>query len=60
MWLPEAEGAGTGNLMKVQTGWKYKRYKFPVLRQVSTREVMYDKINKINTTVCYVWKILRE
>ena len=37
-----------------------KKYKLLVLRQESTREVMYNMINIINTTVHYIWKLLEE
>ena len=30
-----------------------KRYKFPVIRQISTRDVMYNMINIINLAICY-------
>ena len=31
-----------------------KRYKFPVIRQISTRDVMYNMINIINTALRYI------
>ena len=37
-----------------------KRYKLPVLGLISTRAVMYNMINTVNTAVSYIWKLLRE
>ena len=37
-----------------------KRYKFPVIRYISTRDVMNNMINIINNTVCYMRKLLKE
>ena len=34
-----------------------KRYKFSVLRLLSTRDVMCNVVNIINTAVCYIWKL---
>ena len=31
-----------------------KRYKLLVIRQVSTKDVMYSMIDTINTAVCYI------
>ena len=42
-------GAGLGKWMKA-----VKRYKLPVIRQISSRDVMYNMINIINTAVCYI------
>lgn len=35
-------------------------YKFPVIRQTSTKDVMYNTINVINIALLYIWKSLRE
>ena len=40
LWLPEVGGGGKGHQMKV-----VKRYKLPVIRQISTQEVEHDKDN---------------
>ena len=42
---------GRGNWMKVD-----KKHRFPVIRfsVISTRDVMYNLINMINTVVCYI------
>ena len=48
-WLPEAGGEGGGNQMEV-----VKSCKLPVIRQISTREVMYKMTNIINTAVHYI------
>ena len=37
-----------------------QKYKFPVIRQINIRDVMYSMINTVNTAVCYIWKLLRE
>ena len=37
-----------GNWMKA-----VKRYKLPVIRYISTRDIMYNMINIIKTAVCY-------
>ena len=39
LWLPEAGHGGRGNWMKV-----VKRHKLPVIRQISTRDIMYNII----------------
>ena len=31
-----------------------KKYKLPVIRYISTRVSMYNKINVINTAICYI------
>ena len=31
-----------------------QKYKLPVIREMSTRDVMYNMINIINTAVCYL------
>ena len=31
-----------------------ERYKLLVIRQISIRDAMYNMINIINTTVCYI------
>ena len=31
-----------------------KRYKLPVIRKISTRDIMYNTTNIINTAVCYI------
>lgn len=36
-----------------------QKYKLPVIKQVSTRDVTYNMINTINTAVCYIQKLLR-
>ena len=41
-------GAGEGELNKGS-----QRYKLPVIRYISTRGVMYNMINTINSAVCY-------
>ena len=46
---------GRGELDEVD-----KRYKFPVTRQISTRDVLYNMINIITTAVCYIQKPSRE
>ena len=46
LWLPEVEDAGRRNWMKA-----VKRYKLPVITEVSTRDVM---CNMINITLLYV------
>ena len=33
-----------------------KRYKLPVIRQISTRDVMYNIMNITNAAVCYITK----
>ena len=38
-----------GNWMKA-----IKEYKLAVIKQISTRDVMYNMINRINTAVCYI------
>ena len=45
-------GGGRGNWMKV-----VKRYKLAVIRW-STRGIMYNMVNIINTAVRYIWKLL--
>ena len=40
---------GKGNWMKV-----VKRYKLPIRRLISSRDVIYNKINIVNTVVIYV------
>ena len=40
---------GSGNWMKA-----VKRYKLPVVRLISTMDVIYNMINIINTTVSYL------
>ena len=37
-----------------------ERHKLPVIRQMSTRDVMHDMINTTNTAICYIRKLLRE
>ena len=49
LWLPEAEGGWRVNWMKV-----VKRYKLPVIRLISTRDVTHNMININNTAVCYI------
>lgn len=44
--LPEAEGRERGNRMKA-----VKMYQLSVIRQISTRDVMCNVINLINTAV---------
>ena len=34
-----------------------KRYKFPVIGKIMTRDVMYNMVNIINTTLCYIQKL---
>ena len=51
LWLPAAEDGRRGNWMKA-----VKRYKLPV---ISTRVITYNMINVVNTTVRYMWKLLR-
>ena len=46
LWLPEVGGGKRGECMKA-----LKRYKLPVIRQISTRDVMYNMINIINTAL---------
>lgn len=46
LWLPEAEGRERGNRMKA-----VKMYQLSVIRQISTRNVMCNVINLINTAV---------
>ena len=41
-------GWGWGNWLKA-----VKRYKLPVIRHISTRDVMYNVINTVNTAVGY-------
>ena len=36
-----------------------KRYKAPVVKSVSTGDVMYNMINIMNTAACYTLKLLR-
>ena len=43
------EVGGGGDWVKV-----VKRYKLPIIRQISIRDVMYNMINIINTAVCYI------
>ena len=37
----------------------HERYQLPVIRLISTRDVMYNLINITNTAACYTWKLLR-
>ena len=45
----EVGGGGRGSLMRV-----VKRHKLPVTRYISTRDVMYNMINIMNTAVCCI------
>ena len=36
------------------------RYQLPVIRLISTRDVMYNLINVTNTAACYKWKLLSQ
>ena len=36
-----------------------KWYKHPVIRQISTRDIMYSTINIVNTVLDYTGKLLR-
>ena len=47
--VTRGRGLGEGNWMKA-----VKRYKLPVIRKISTRNIMYHRINIINTAVCYI------
>ena len=47
-------GGGKGNWIKA-----VKRYKLPVIKEVSTSNVMYNMINTINTAICYKSKLLK-
>lgn len=44
-----------GNWMKA-----IQRHKLPVIRYISTRDVVYNVINAMNTAVRYIGKLLRE
>ena len=55
LWLPEAEVERRSNWMKI-----VKWFKLPVRGWVSIRDVMHNKMYIINTTVCYIWTLLRE
>ena len=37
-----------------------QKYKLPVIRLISTRDILYNMINIINTAVCYIGMLLRE
>lgn len=37
-----------------------QRHKLPVIRYISTRDVVYNVINAMNTAVRYIGKLLRE
>ena len=53
LWLPEAGGKGEEvdkSSQKIQTS-SYK---------ISAWDMMYNMINKINTSIHYIWKLLRE
>ena len=45
----EVGSRGRENRMKV-----VKRYKLPVIREISTRDVTYNMINIINIAACYI------
>ena len=45
----EIGGGGEGDWMKT-----VKRYKPPAITQISASDVMYNMINIINTSVCYI------
>ena len=49
MWLLEAGD---------EVGWEIDRqsYKFPVIRQISTQDVMYNMTKVINTALHYILK----
>ena len=49
--VTRGRGWGRGNWMKA-----IKRYILPVIRQVSTKNEMYNKIHRSNTAVHYLWK----
>ena len=44
----EGVGSGRRDWMKV-----VKRCKLPVTRSITTKDIMYNMINIINTSVCY-------
>ena len=47
--VTRGRGWGRGNWMKA-----VKMYKLPVIRQISTRDIMCNMINIINTAICYI------
>ena len=49
MHKQEAGGRERGNWIKA-----VRRYKVSVIRQISIRNIMYNIINIINTSVCYI------
>ena len=53
LWLPQAEG-DKGN-------WKEggQNVQFPIIRSLSTRNVMYSVVRTVNTIGCSIWNLLR-
>ena len=48
-------GVGKGNWRKV-----VQRYKLPVIREISPRDVMYNMMTIVNTAVWYISNLLSE
>ena len=55
MWLPEAGAVGERELDDGN-----QKHKLKIIREISTRDVVYNMINVINTAVCNIQKLLRE
>lgn len=53
--LVDARGGGDGQWVKVT-----KRHKLLIIREVSTGDVMHSVTTKVNSTVAYIRKLLRE
>ena len=53
LWLPEAEDD--------KRNWEEggQNVQFPIIRSLSTRNVMYSVVRTVNTIGCYIWKLLR-
>ena len=46
-------GGGSGEIL-------IKVYKFPVIRGINSRELMYSLVTIVNNNVLHNWKLLRE